>query len=88
MNTKSNKELAVVPGGNGAAPGEEEELLPALDEMTPREIVLELDKYIVGQGRAKRVRALGLCICQVELLGIQVCECEVVVGVRKVRIEL
>jgi len=36
------------------------EFLPALDEMTPREIVAELDKYIVGQGAAKRAVAVAL----------------------------
>jgi len=60
MTTKSDKELIVVPGGNGALPAEEEELLPALDDMTPREIVLELDKYIVGQAAAKRAVAVAL----------------------------
>jgi ATP-dependent HslUV protease ATP-binding subunit HslU len=35
-------------------------LLPALDDMTPREIVAELDKYIVGQGAAKRAVAVAL----------------------------
>ena len=60
MTTKSDKELIVVPGGNGATPGEEEELLPALDDMTPREIVVELDKYIVGQAAAKRAVAVAL----------------------------
>jgi len=60
MSTKSDKELIVVPGGNGAVPGDEEELLPALDDMTPREIVLELDKYIVGQAAAKRAVAVAL----------------------------
>jgi ATP-dependent HslUV protease ATP-binding subunit HslU len=60
MTTKSDKELIVVPGGNGAVPGEEEELLPALDDMTPREIVVELDKYIVGQTAAKRAVAVAL----------------------------
>src|SRR6516164_5829589 len=58
MTTKSEKEIIVAPGGNGAVTGEEEELLPALDDMTPREIVLELDKYIVGQAAAKRAVAL------------------------------
>ena len=33
---------------------------PLLDELTPREIVRELDKYIVGQGRAKRAVAIAL----------------------------
>jgi len=60
MTSKSDKELIVVPGGNGAAPGEQEELLPALDDMTPREIVGELDKYIVGQAAAKRAVAVAL----------------------------
>src|SRR5258705_9376479 len=60
MPIKSEKELIFTPGGNGAAPVEGEELLPALDDMTPREIVLELDKYIVGQGAAKRAVAVAL----------------------------
>jgi ATP-dependent HslUV protease ATP-binding subunit HslU len=60
MTTKSDKELVAIPGGNGAAPGEEEALLPVLDDMTPREIVLELDKYIVGQAAAKRAVAVAL----------------------------
>ncbi len=60
MATKSEKELTYAPGGNGAAPVEEQELLPALDDMTPREIVLELDKYIVGQAAAKRAVAVAL----------------------------
>jgi ATP-dependent HslUV protease ATP-binding subunit HslU len=33
---------------------------PALDEMTPREIVRELDKYVVGQADAKRAVAIAL----------------------------
>src|ERR1700746_3715554 len=37
---------------------EEEQL--ALDELTPREIVVELDKYVVGQGEAKRSVAIAL----------------------------
>jgi ATP-dependent HslUV protease ATP-binding subunit HslU len=35
-------------------------MLPALDDMTPREIVAELDKYIVGQNAAKRAVAVAL----------------------------
>ena len=37
---------------------EEEQL--ALDELTPREIVAELDKYVVGQKDAKRAVAIAL----------------------------
>ena len=33
---------------------------PRLDEMTPREIVAELDKYIIGQDNAKRAVAIAL----------------------------
>lgn len=33
---------------------------PALDELTPREIVRELDKYVVGQAEAKRAVAVAL----------------------------
>src|SRR5690242_21599316 len=32
----------------------------ALDELTPREIVRELDKYVVGQDQAKRAVAIAL----------------------------
>lgn len=43
-------------------PGEirPEETLPALDELTPREIVVELDKYVIGQHNAKRSVAIAL----------------------------
>jgi len=44
----------------GEMPPEEPEQLPALDDMTPREIVLELDKYIIGQTPAKRAVAVAL----------------------------
>src|SRR5258708_40288702 len=60
MTTKADKELIVAPGGNAPVPGEEQQLLPALDDMTPREIVAELDKYIVGQNAAKRAVAVAL----------------------------
>src|SRR5579883_2650136 len=40
-------------------PTAEEEQL-ALDELTPREIVAELDKYVVGQNDAKRAVAIAL----------------------------
>jgi ATP-dependent HslUV protease ATP-binding subunit HslU len=60
MTSKSDKEVVYMPGGNGAAPAGDAELLPALDDMTPREIVAELDKYIVGQNAAKRAVAVAL----------------------------
>jgi ATP-dependent HslUV protease ATP-binding subunit HslU len=44
----------------GDMPPQEPEQLPALDDMTPREIVLELDKYIIGQTPAKRAVAVAL----------------------------
>src|SRR6202050_3371570 len=34
--------------------------LPVLDELTPREIVRELDKYVIGQADAKRAVAIAL----------------------------
>src|SRR6202161_2672687 len=33
---------------------------PVLDELTPREIVRELDKYVIGQNDAKRAVAIAL----------------------------
>ncbi len=33
---------------------------PHLDDLTPREIVRELDKYVIGQARAKRAVAIAL----------------------------
>src|SRR5437868_15159645 len=41
-------------------PGAVEEERIALDELTPREIVVELDKYVVGQNAAKRAVAIAL----------------------------
>jgi ATP-dependent HslUV protease ATP-binding subunit HslU len=40
--------------------GETEEQEVRLDEMTPRQIVSELDKHVVGQRAAKRAVAIGL----------------------------
>ncbi len=60
MASKSDKDLILMNGGVNGAVAEGEELLPALDDMTPREIVLELDKYIVGQAAAKRAVAVAL----------------------------
>src|ERR1035438_1657487 len=41
-------------------PGQALDETPLLDELTPREIVLELDKYVVGQADAKRAVAIAL----------------------------
>ena len=41
-------------------PGTTEEEQVSLDELTPREIVAELDKYVVGQKDAKRAVAIAL----------------------------
>ena len=41
-------------------PGAAEGQALALDDMTPREIVVELDKYVVGQAAAKRAVAIAL----------------------------
>src|SRR5450432_1322108 len=60
MGTRTEKEITLFPGGNGTEPVLEGEVLPALDDMTPREIVAELDKYIVGQAAAKRAVAVAL----------------------------
>src|SRR6266513_949116 len=41
-------------------PGTAEEEHIALDELTPREIVAELDKHVIGQNAAKRAGAIAL----------------------------
>ena len=43
-------------------PGSVEEEQIALDELTPREIVTELDKHVIGQNAAKRAVAIALAI--------------------------
>jgi len=58
MTTKSEKENVIYLPGQVA--GQEPEPLPSFDELTPREIVVELDKYIVGQAAAKRAVAIAL----------------------------
>src|ERR1700678_1024344 len=41
-------------------PGQALDETPLLDELTPREIVRELDKYVIGQNDAKRAVAIAL----------------------------
>src|SRR6201993_2102151 len=41
-------------------PAQAAEDAPVLDELTPREIVRELDKYVIGQPDAKRAVAIAL----------------------------
>ena len=41
-------------------PAQSAEDTPMLDELTPREIVRELDKYVIGQNDAKRAVAIAL----------------------------
>lgn len=48
------------PPADGKATKEKEEVQPWLDELTPRGIVAELDKYIVGQKDAKKAVAIAL----------------------------
>jgi ATP-dependent HslUV protease ATP-binding subunit HslU len=45
---------------SGDQPAAEPEAIPSFDELTPREIVVELDKYIVGQNAAKKAVAIAL----------------------------
>src|SRR6202166_1333140 len=41
-------------------PGQSVDKGPMLDELTPREVVRELDKYVIGQPDAKRAVAIAL----------------------------
>ena len=41
-------------------PGQPDDQGPVLDELTPREIVRELDKYVIGQADAKKAVAIAL----------------------------
>jgi len=58
MTGKNDKERVLYLPGE-VAPTEAAPL-PSFDELTPREIVLELDKYIIGQNPAKRAVAIAL----------------------------
>src|SRR5271157_6493530 len=57
---KSEREMTLTTGANGSAEPSAPEALPSFDDLTPREIVVELDKYIVGQAAAKRAVAVAL----------------------------
>jgi ATP-dependent HslUV protease ATP-binding subunit HslU len=58
MTEKLEKDMVIyLPGETQPA---ESEPLPSFDELTPREIVVELDKYIVGQNAAKKAVAIAL----------------------------
>lgn len=56
MSGKPEKDVIYLPGERAPEP----EPLPSFDELTPREIVAELDKYIIGQNAAKRAVAIAL----------------------------
>ena len=59
--TDTTKGVTGVPGGTGeTAPAAPAEPLPWLEEMPPRQIVAELDRYIVGQGAAKKAVAIAI----------------------------
>src|SRR5271170_7917637 len=58
MTGKSEKDMVIYLAGESQAA--EPEPLPSFDELTPREIVIELDKYIVGQNAAKKAVAIAL----------------------------
>ncbi|MGB7024670.1 MAG: ATP-dependent protease ATPase subunit HslU [Candidatus Acidiferrales bacterium] len=60
MNDKGKDEKNMVIYLNGDSPAAEPEPMPSFDELTPREIVVELDKYIIGQTPAKRAVAVAL----------------------------
>ena len=58
--SEEEKEKDMVIYLSGRPPAAEPEPLPSFDELTPREIVVELDKYIVGQNAAKKAVAIAL----------------------------
>ena len=60
MNDKGKDDKNMVIYLNGESPAAEPEPMPSFDELTPREIVVELDKYIIGQTPAKRAVAVAL----------------------------
>ncbi len=58
MTGRADKDMVIYLPGEQREP--EPEPQPSFDELTPREIVTELDKYIVGQNAAKRAVAIAL----------------------------
>ena len=62
MTGKPEKDMVIYLSGEAQAPAPAPapEPPPSFDELTPREIVAELDKYIVGQNAAKRAVAVAL----------------------------
>src|SRR4051812_36749630 len=59
-NEKSIDGEAAATEAAAGAPAGKEDAQPWLDELTPRGIVAELDKYIVGQKEAKKAVAIAL----------------------------
>ena len=55
MSEKPEKDMVIYLSGDQQAA--EPEPLPSFDELTPREIVVELDKHIIGQNPAKKAVA-------------------------------
>jgi ATP-dependent HslUV protease ATP-binding subunit HslU len=53
-------EAEIKPGAEGAEQPPVEEPLPWLEELPPRQIVAELDRYIVGQAAAKKSVAIAI----------------------------
>jgi len=58
MAEKAEKDTVIYLPGEQSQ--EEQDQQPSFDELTPREIVAELDKYIVGQAAAKKAVAIAL----------------------------
>ncbi len=58
MTGRADKDMVIYLPGEQREPQPEPQ--PSFDELTPREIVVELDKYIIGQHAAKRAVAIAL----------------------------
>ena len=57
---KATSQTPVPPAAAPAPPAAAEDTLPWLEEMAPRKIVAELDRYIVGQEAAKKAVAIAV----------------------------